>query len=151
MDGIKFVINFDYPQNSEDYIHRIGRTGRSNTTGTSYALFTDSNAKQAKDLLNVLREANQEIDPKLEQLASRAGSYGGGGRSRYGNGGGGGGGRSYGSGTFKRGQIGGGGGRGGSGGGGGGYGGGSGGGGYRGGSGGGGGMGNGGGGGHQRF
>lgn len=59
VDGIKFVINFDYPQNSEDYIHRIGRTGRSDTTGTSYALFTDSNAKQAKDLLAVLREANQ--------------------------------------------------------------------------------------------
>lgn len=59
MDGIKFVINFDYPQNSEDYIHRIGRTGRSDTTGTSYALFTDANAKQAKDLLAVLREANQ--------------------------------------------------------------------------------------------
>lgn len=61
MDGIKFVINFDYPQNSEDYIHRIGRTGRSDTTGTSYALFTDANAKQAKDLVAVLREANQVI------------------------------------------------------------------------------------------
>lgn len=61
MDGIKFVINFDYPQNSEDYIHRIGRTGRSESTGTSYALFTDANAKQAKDLLAVLREANQVI------------------------------------------------------------------------------------------
>lgn len=59
VDGIKFVINYDYPQSSEDYIHRIGRTGRSETTGTSYALFTDANAKQAKDLVAVLREANQ--------------------------------------------------------------------------------------------
>ncbi len=59
VDGIKFVINFDYPQNSEDYIHRIGRTGRSESKGTSYAFFTEANMKQAKDLVAVLREANQ--------------------------------------------------------------------------------------------
>ena len=28
VDDVKFVINYDYPNNSEDYIHRIGRTGR---------------------------------------------------------------------------------------------------------------------------
>lgn len=28
MSDIKFVINYDYPNNSEDYVHRIGRTGR---------------------------------------------------------------------------------------------------------------------------
>lgn len=59
VDGIKYVINFDYPQSSEDYIHRIGRTGRSNTRGTSYAFFTRNNAKQSKALVDVLREANQ--------------------------------------------------------------------------------------------
>lgn len=59
MDGIKYVINYDYPNSSEDYIHRIGRTGRSDTTGTSYAFFTPSNFKQAKDLISVLKEANQ--------------------------------------------------------------------------------------------
>ncbi|XP_055684616.1 ATP-dependent RNA helicase p62 isoform X2 [Lutzomyia longipalpis] len=59
VEGINFVINFDYPQNSEDYIHRIGRTGRSQSTGTSFALFTKQNCKQAKDLIAVLQEANQ--------------------------------------------------------------------------------------------
>lgn len=59
MEGIKYVINFDYPNSSEDYIHRIGRTGRSDTTGTSYAFFTPSNFRQAKDLVSVLKEANQ--------------------------------------------------------------------------------------------
>lgn len=59
MEGIKYVINFDYPNSSEDYIHRIGRTGRSDSTGTSYAFFTPSNFKQAKDLVSVLEEANQ--------------------------------------------------------------------------------------------
>lgn len=109
VDGIKYVINFDYPQSSEDYIHRIGRTGRSNTKGTSFAFFTKNNVKQSKALVDVLKEANQEINPELETMA-RSARYDGGGRSRYGNGGGsrfGGGG-----GTFKRGSLGGGGNRG---------------------------------------
>lgn len=32
VDDIKYVINFDYPNNSEDYVHRIGRTGRRDRT-----------------------------------------------------------------------------------------------------------------------
>lgn len=59
VDGIKYVINYDYPNSSEDYIHRIGRTGRSDTTGTSYAFFTPNNSRQSKDLVSVLQEANQ--------------------------------------------------------------------------------------------
>ncbi|KPU80439.1 uncharacterized protein Dana_GF18634, isoform B [Drosophila ananassae] len=101
VDGIKYVINFDYPQNSEDYIHRIGRTGRSNTKGTSFAFFTKNNAKQAKALVDVLREANQEINPALENLARNSRYDGGGGRSRYGGGGGG----RFGGGGFKKGSL----------------------------------------------
>ncbi|XP_018328219.1 ATP-dependent RNA helicase p62 [Agrilus planipennis] len=82
VEGIKYVINFDYPNSSEDYIHRIGRTGRSDSTGTSYAFFTPNNFKQAKDLVSVLKEANQEINPKLYEMASRAGNYGNG-NSRF--------------------------------------------------------------------
>lgn len=77
VDGIEHVINYDYPGNSEDYIHRIGRTGRSDKTGTSYTFFTENNAKQAQDLLAVLREAKQEIDPKLFEMANRNRGRGG--------------------------------------------------------------------------
>lgn len=77
VDGIRHVINFDYPGNSEDYIHRIGRTGRSDTRGTSYTFFTENNARQAGDLVAVLREANQEIDPKLLEMANRNRGRGG--------------------------------------------------------------------------
>merc|ERR1712141_648774 len=35
VNDVKFVINYDYPSNSEDYIHRIGRTGRKGNTGTA--------------------------------------------------------------------------------------------------------------------
>lgn len=86
VDDVKYVINFDYPSSSEDYIHRIGRTGRSQCTGTSYAFFTPQNSRQAKDLINVLQEANQVINPKLAELATRSGggSYN---RNRWGYGG----------------------------------------------------------------
>lgn len=72
VDDVKFVINYDYPSNSEDYVHRIGRTGRSNNTGTAYTLFTHSNANKANDLIQVLREANQVIDwtPNISALIS---------------------------------------------------------------------------------
>ncbi|KAH1027968.1 hypothetical protein HUJ05_001382 [Dendroctonus ponderosae] len=69
LDGIKYVVNYDYPHSSEDYIHRIGRTGRCNSTGTSYAFFTPSNSKHAKDLISVLQEAKQIVDPKLQEMA----------------------------------------------------------------------------------
>lgn len=42
---IKYVINYDFPNNCEDYIHRIGRTGRGGATGTSYTYFTTENSK----------------------------------------------------------------------------------------------------------
>lgn len=94
VEGIKFVINYDYPQSSEDYIHRIGRTGRSSQTGTSYAFFTDNNSKQARDLVSVLQEANQKIDTQLAEMA-RKNYGGGGGRGNF----------SRGFGTFKRGSM----------------------------------------------
>ncbi|EDV41173.1 uncharacterized protein Dana_GF10884, isoform A [Drosophila ananassae] len=84
VDDVKFVINYDYPSNSEDYVHRIGRTGRSNNRGTAYTLFTHSNANKANDLIQVLREANQTINPKLMNMAmsggynKRGGGMGGG-------------------------------------------------------------------------
>lgn len=77
MEDVKFVINFDYPSNSEDYVHRIGRTGRSNNTGTAYTLFTPQNGPKASDLIAVLREANQVVNPKLLDMAMSGGGRGG--------------------------------------------------------------------------
>lgn len=74
MEDVKFVINFDYPSNSEDYVHRIGRTGRSQRTGTAYTFFTPSNSSKAADLVAVLKEAKQVINPKLQDMADRNGN-----------------------------------------------------------------------------
>ncbi|KAJ3744732.1 DEAD-domain-containing protein [Lentinula detonsa] len=84
---VGYVINYDFPNNCEDYIHRIGRTGRAGMTGTSYTYFTTDNAKQARELVAILKEAKANVPPQLEEMTM----FGGGGRSRYGGGGGGGG------------------------------------------------------------
>ncbi|XP_064458511.1 probable ATP-dependent RNA helicase DDX5 [Ornithodoros turicata] len=68
VSDIKYVINYDYPGTSEDYVHRIGRTGRSNRTGTAITLFTYEDANRARDLVQVLREADQEVNPELHKM-----------------------------------------------------------------------------------
>eukprot|EP01132_Coremiostelium_polycephalum_P007525 gene7525-9248_t len=65
---IKYVVNFDFPNTIESYIHRIGRTGRAGATGTAYTLFTVENARLAKDLIKVMEEANQYVPHSLAQL-----------------------------------------------------------------------------------
>ena len=87
---VKFVINFDFPSQVEDYVHRIGRTARAGQSGTAYTFFTQGNSKQARSLIDILREAKQAINPRLIELSQS--SYGGNsrykGRSRGGYGGG---------------------------------------------------------------
>ncbi|XP_057324516.1 uncharacterized protein LOC130667096 isoform X1 [Microplitis mediator] len=70
VEDVKYVVNFDYPNSSEDYIHRIGRTGRCQSAGTAYAYFTPNNARQAKELISVLEEAGQVINPQLSEMAN---------------------------------------------------------------------------------
>ncbi|KAM8844449.1 putative ATP-dependent RNA helicase DDX17 isoform 1-T2 [Spinachia spinachia] len=81
VEDVKFVINYDYPNSSEDYIHRIGRTARSNNKGTAYTFFTPGNLRQARELIRVLEEARQAINPKLLQLVDTGRA--GGGRPRF--------------------------------------------------------------------
>ncbi|KAM4603827.1 putative ATP-dependent RNA helicase DDX17 [Polymixia lowei] len=83
VEDVKFVINYDYPNSSEDYVHRIGRTARSTNKGTAYTFFTPGNLRQARDLVRVLEEARQEINPKLLQFVDSSRGGGGGGRMRY--------------------------------------------------------------------
>ncbi|XP_026731519.1 ATP-dependent RNA helicase dbp2-like [Trichoplusia ni] len=69
VDGVTHVINYDFPNTSEDYIHRIGRTGRHDKKGVSHTILTEENARQAKSLIEVLKEANQDIPKELSDLA----------------------------------------------------------------------------------
>ncbi|RDY08741.1 DEAD-box ATP-dependent RNA helicase 46, partial [Mucuna pruriens] len=83
---IRVVVNYDFPTGVEDYVHRIGRTGRAGATGLAYTFFGDQDAKYASDLIKVLEGANQKVPPELRDMSSRGG--GGMGRSRrWGSGG----------------------------------------------------------------
>uniref|UniRef100_A0A0N4Z8W3 RNA helicase n=1 Tax=Parastrongyloides trichosuri TaxID=131310 RepID=A0A0N4Z8W3_PARTI len=92
VSDIKYVINYDYSNNSEDYVHRIGRTGRSDRKGDAYTFFTPANASKARDLIKILEEAKQKVPEKLYQMSqnSRGGGNGRGHKRPYGNSNGGG-------------------------------------------------------------
>jgi ATP-dependent RNA helicase DDX5/DBP2 len=81
---VGYVINYDFPNNCEDYVHRVGRTGRAGKMGTSYTYFTTENARSARELIAILREANQKIPSELEEMAMLSG--GGSGKNRYNSG-----------------------------------------------------------------
>jgi len=74
---IKCVVNYDFPSSLEDYVHRIGRTGRAGARGTALTFFTESNAKFARDLIKILQEAGQIVPPSLSAMTRSAGSFGG--------------------------------------------------------------------------
>ena len=89
--NVTHVVNYDLPTDIDDYVHRIGRTGRAGNTGRSTAFFDPSRDKTIlKDLMDILREANQEVPDWLEQcrrrlegdVFNRAYSSGRGGRGR---------------------------------------------------------------------
>ncbi|XP_049873993.1 uncharacterized protein LOC126372336 isoform X2 [Pectinophora gossypiella] len=69
VEDVKFVVNYDYPNSSEDYIHRIGRTGRCQQSGTAYTYFTSGDSRQARGLVAVLRETGQNPPAKLGDMA----------------------------------------------------------------------------------
>ncbi|KAJ2162754.1 ATP-dependent RNA helicase dbp2 [Coemansia sp. RSA 552] len=109
---VKFVINYDFPNNVEDYVHRIGRTGRAGASGTAITFFTSENSRSSKDLQHILVEAKQDVPQQLEDMARYSNRGGGSGRWRGRGGRGGGGGRFGGFGGGRRGGFGGGGSRG---------------------------------------
>ena len=87
--NVTHVINYDLPSDIDDYVHRIGRTGRAGNTGLSTAFFNRGNRNIVRDLIDLLKEANQEVPSFLEGIAresgygsSRGGGYGSRGRGR---------------------------------------------------------------------
>jgi len=56
--GVPCVINYDLPYNAEDYVHRIGRTGRAGASGEAIALFT---ADEERFLLDIEKLIKREV------------------------------------------------------------------------------------------
>mmetsp|Transcript_83979 Transcript_83979/g.246261 ORF Transcript_83979/g.246261 Transcript_83979/m.246261 type:complete len:1529 (+) Transcript_83979:240-4826(+) len=63
------VINFKVPDHLEDYIHRIGRTGRAGKPGFAYTFIQPDEGDHAQDMVDALRQCNQEVPEKLKKLA----------------------------------------------------------------------------------
>ncbi|XP_955172.1 DEAD-box family (RNA) helicase, putative [Theileria annulata] len=70
ISNITHVINCDLPTNIDDYVHRIGRTGRAGNIGIATSLVNESNRPILKDLLLLLQESNQEIPIWFKKLVN---------------------------------------------------------------------------------
>jgi superfamily II DNA/RNA helicase len=68
--NISIVVNYDAPKSAEDYVHRIGRTGRANDSGDAYTLLLSyGQAAEAKYICEIMKKAEQEAPKELEDLA----------------------------------------------------------------------------------
>ena len=92
--GVTHVINYDIPTNPEDYVHRIGRTGRAQKEGDAFTLITGEDFESARDVERYLGEKIDRLQvegfpygpipiteqPRPPQGGRRNGGGGGGGR-----------------------------------------------------------------------
>ncbi|XP_057396605.1 probable ATP-dependent RNA helicase DDX4 isoform X3 [Balaenoptera acutorostrata] len=70
IENVQHVINFDLPSTIDEYVHRIGRTGRCGNTGRAISFFdTESDNHLAQPLVKVLSDAQQEVPAWLEEIA----------------------------------------------------------------------------------
>lgn len=83
--NVKHVINYDLPSDVDEYVHRIGRTGRVGNVGLATSFFNDKNRNIARELMDLIVEANQELPDWLEGMSGDMRS-GGGYRGRGGRG-----------------------------------------------------------------
>lgn len=67
--AIQFVIQYDFPSNLQQYVHRCGRAGRSGGAGTVYSFFTRNLKQLAADMITLLESTNAWVDPNLRALA----------------------------------------------------------------------------------
>lgn len=77
IEKVSYVINYDLPQSIDEYVHRIGRTGRCGNLGKAISFFdpnSESDRRLARSLVITLRQANQEIPEWLTATAED--SYG---------------------------------------------------------------------------
>jgi len=90
VDDISLVINYDFPQSCDDYVHRIGRTGRAGRKGTSVTFFDPDQVdpckgkpnlkkmkkkmlRKANNLVKLLYQSDQIVPQKLAALGLQHG------------------------------------------------------------------------------
>ena len=68
--NVEYVINYTFPLTIEDYIHRIGRTGRAGRTGIAHTFFTALDKSHSGELVNVLRDTSQVVPEALMKFGT---------------------------------------------------------------------------------
>lgn len=68
---ISLVINYDFPLNIEEYVHRVGRTGRAGKMGSAITLFSKHDKFNASPLISVLEKSKQPIPPELYEMTTQ--------------------------------------------------------------------------------
>lgn len=72
--GLNLVVNFDPPNHMEDYVHRVGRTGRAGMTGTAITFLEQKQERAISDVVKAIRASegpDAEIDPRLLEISNR--------------------------------------------------------------------------------
>jgi len=95
VQNVEYVINYDFPDTLEQYVHRCGRAGRQvkdtnssmsvtskqsevKSSSTVYSFFNRELEAMAKDVVSLLKSCNAWVDPNLQELIDSAGGGGGG-------------------------------------------------------------------------
>jgi len=68
INDVEHVINYSMPLTIEDYVHRIGRTGRGGKNGNSHTFFTKNDKTLSGELINILKEANENVPEELTKF-----------------------------------------------------------------------------------
>jgi ATP-dependent RNA helicase DDX3X len=85
ISNVKFVVNFDLPTDIDEYVHRIGRTGRAGNSGEAISFFNEKNRNVARDLYDILNETQQEVPDFLSKIVDEIRQTHHQNKSRYGN------------------------------------------------------------------
>jgi ATP-dependent RNA helicase RhlE len=76
IEALPFVVNYDLPHNPEDYVHRIGRTGRAGASGEAISLVSETETRYLKDIEKLLGNAIEtQIVPGFEPGAAEVPAY----------------------------------------------------------------------------
>ncbi|MDH3265286.1 MAG: DEAD/DEAH box helicase, partial [Paracoccaceae bacterium] len=71
--NVSHIINFDVPSHCEDYVHRIGRTGRAGRTGISITLAVPADEKYLAAIENLIKQQIPRVAPPMEIGAAHEG------------------------------------------------------------------------------
>ena len=66
---LRLVINYDTPNHLEDYVHRVGRTGRAGQKGTAVTFISEDEEKFAPDLVKALKDSKQNVPNDVQRMA----------------------------------------------------------------------------------